>query len=119
MFAVTDKRKAPTGRLYILEIITEDLQIIHKIGMCYTDRTTDRMMEILRSWFVAYRYSPYTIWKLNFETKDPYLLEKDVHATLAEYKWKPDKKIDGCEEMFTGLDIEEVIDYIKSVKVGE
>ena len=117
MFAVADKRKATTGRLYMLQLTLDDKEVIHKIGMCYTPRSADRMMEILRSWFMQYRYIPRTELRLDYETKVPYELEKHIHEILQEFKWVPEKKVDGAQEMFKGIEEEEVIAYIKSVKL--
>jgi len=101
------------GRVYILEIKLSNNQTIHKIGMCKAPRSTDRMMEILRSWFQAYRYVPNTRCRLDYETGVPLLLEKHLHQLLSEWKWVPDKKVDGGQEMFKDIDVEEVISYVK------
>lgn len=93
------------------------MEVIYKIGMCYTPRSTDRMLEILRSWFMAYRYVPQTHMRLDFETEIPYQLEKHIHEVLQEFKWVPEKKVDGSQEMFKDFDEEEVIKYIKTVKL--
>ncbi len=114
MFAVRDNRKSVTGRVYMLRMTLDNKEVIHKIGMCYTPRSTDRMMEILRSWFVHYRYVPETLMRVDRETDTPYELEKYIHGQLNEFKWVPDLKVDGREEMFTGLDEDEVIDFVKS-----
>jgi len=103
--------------LYVLEMTLDDKEVIHKIGMCYTPRSTDRMLEILRSWFMVYRYIPHTRLRLDYETKTPYELEKHIHDVLSDFKWVPEKKVDGGQEMFKGFDEEEVIDYIKTVKL--
>jgi hypothetical protein len=72
------------------------------------------MMEILRSWFVAYRYVPYCELRLDFKTGVPLLLEQHMHNILQDFKYTPNKKVQGRQEMFTGLDEEEVIDYVKT-----
>jgi len=101
------------GRVYILEIRLSNNQIIYKIGMCKAPRSTDRMLEILRSWFMQYRYVPNTRCRLDYETGVPLLLEKHLHQLLSEWKWVPDKKVDGGQEMFKDIDVEEVISYVK------
>ena len=117
MFATRRKSdvssKDGLGRVYILEIRLNNNEVIHKIGMCKAPRSTDRMMEILRSWFQAYRYVPNTRCRLDFETGVPLLLEKHLHQVLSEWKWVPDKKVDGGQEMFKDIDVEEVISYVK------
>ncbi len=117
MFAYRQDKKIVTGRVYMLRMVLDDKEVIHKIGMCYTPRSTDRMMEILRSWFMQYRYVPETRMRMDFETKTPYPLEQHIHEALSECKWIPDKKVDGANEMFMGIDEQEVIDYIKTVKL--
>ena len=117
MFAKANKNKVGVGRLYILQLTLDNTEVIHKIGMCYTPRSTDRMLEILRSWFMVYRYIPETRMKLDFETEVPYELDKHVHEILRDFKWVPDKKVDGAQEMFRGLAEREVIDYIRTVKL--
>lgn len=119
MFARANKKKIPTGRIYLLRMILDDKEVVHKIGMCYTPRSTDRMMEILRSWFMKYRYVPETRLRLDHETKTPYELEKHIHDVLSDFKWMPDKKVDGRQEMFKGFDEEEVIAYIKTFEIKE
>ena len=114
VFAVRQDKKKTKGRVYVLRMTLQDNFVVHKIGMCYTPRSADRMMEILRSWFMAYRYVPETRLRLDHETDDAHGLEQYVHGQLAEFKWVPDEKVDGREEMFTGLDEDEVISFIKS-----
>ncbi len=103
-----------TGRLYIIRLVLDDQDIIHKIGMTHSPRSADRMMEILRSWFMKYRYIPNARLKLDFETGVPLLFEQHMHDVLKDWKWVPDKKVDGAQEMFKDLDEEEVIRYIKN-----
>jgi hypothetical protein len=102
------------GRLYLLRFALKQGFIVHKIGICYSDRSTDRMMEILRSWFMVYRYVPETYLRLDYSTGVPVLLEKYLHSYFKEYKWEPDKKVQGSTEMFKGLDEDFVIEYIKN-----
>lgn len=116
-FARAVRKKNPPGRVYVIQLTLDDIGIIHKIGMCHADRSADRMMEILRSWFMHYRYVPHSLLRLDHETKDPYKLEKHIHKVLEDFKWVPDIKVDGAQEMFKDLDEEEVIEYIKTVKL--
>jgi len=39
------KRK-DIGRVYVVKMVLPGGAIIHKIGMCHSNRATDRMMEI-------------------------------------------------------------------------
>lgn len=88
--------------------------IVHKIGMTKSDRTVDRMLEILRSWFQRFRFIPYTELKLDMATSYPKELEAHVHNMLAHRKFIPHMKVNGGTEMFTGIDEFRVIHYIKT-----
>jgi hypothetical protein len=113
MFAKLKSPDTSVGRVYVLQITLDDGELVHKVGMCHSPRSTDRMMEILRSWFTQYRYVPLTRLRLDFETGVPLLVEKHMHDVLSDWQWVPDKKVDGGQEMFKGLDEVEVIRYIK------
>ena len=102
------------GRVYVIRLVLKDGTVIHKIGMTHSDRSTDRMMEILRSWFMKYRYVPYAELRLDKKTEVPALLEKHMHELLAEWKWIPDQLVDGAQEMFQHLNEEEVLDYLRN-----
>lgn len=110
---VASSKSNGLGRVYVLELTLDNNEVIHKIGMCHAPRSADRMMEILRSWFMQYRYVPHTRCRLDYETGVPLLLEKHLHTLLKEWKWVPDKKVDGGQEMFRDIDVEEVISYVK------
>lgn len=103
----------PIGRVYVIKLTLPNGDIVHKIGMTHSARSTDRMMEILRSWFTAYRYIPHTELRLDKETGVPLLLEKHMHEVLKEWKYIPDKRVDGYQEMFIDLDEDIVLDYLK------
>jgi hypothetical protein len=101
------------GRLYVIRMELPDDTIVHKIGMCKSDRATDRMMEILRSWFVKYRFVPYTELKLDMQTHYPVDLETFIHSALAQRRYIPTEKVSGGTEMFQGLDEFRLIHYLK------
>lgn len=107
------------GRVYVMKFILDDGTIIHKIGMCHSDRTTDRMMEVLRSFFIKYRYVPRSSIRKNVKTLVPYLLEKHMHELLDKWKYRFDKDIDGNTEMFHNLDEEVVLDYLDNFDYKE
>lgn len=87
---------------------------VHKIGMTHTDRATDRMMEILRSWFIRFRFVPYTELRLDMETNYPKELEAHIHKALAHKQFLPHMKVDGGTEMFIGIDEFRVLHYLKT-----
>lgn len=102
------------GRLYILKMVLPDDTIVHKIGMCNTDRVQDRMMEILRSWFMQYRFVPYTELRLSIETGYPKEFEAFIHKVLAPKRFIPHKKVSGGTEMFTDINEFRLIHYLKA-----
>lgn len=114
MFAKRVIERTGEGRLYVIKLVLENNDVVHKIGMTHYSRSTDRMMEILRSWFVQYRYVPLAKLRLDYATGVPFLFEQHMHKVLKEFKWVPSKKVDGAQEMFHCLDEKVVIDYIKN-----
>lgn len=103
------------GRLYIIEFVTAEKETVYKIGMTYSPRSVDRMMEILRSWFMQYRYVPEAKLRLDFATGVPLLFEQHIHEMLKDHKWIPDKKVDGGQEMFKNICVDTVKDYVKNI----
>ena len=107
-------KKQTEGRVYVIRLVLRDGTEVHKVGMCHSPRSTDRMMEVLRSWFTAYRYVPYAELRLDKGTGIPRLLEKHMHELLSDLKWVPDKKVDGGQEMFVGVDEGALLDYLRN-----
>lgn len=107
------------GRLYVIKLIPPGDEAIFKVGMTTSDRATDRMMEILRSWFVTYRFVPYAELKLDREVENPREIEKLAHRLLADFRWKPDKKVDGGTEMFVGLDELRLLHFLRHLEVTQ
>jgi len=112
-FNKQDPVEKTTGRVYVIKLTLPGNKVIYKIGMTHSPRSTDRMMEILRSWFMQYRYVPHAELRLDKETGVPLLLEKHMHEVLSEWKYVPDKKVDGAQEMFTDINEEYLLDYLK------
>ena len=108
-FKRTDKE-----RVYVIKMVLPDDSVVHKIGMTNTPRSTDRMMEILRSWFVAYRFVPYAELRLDMECRDAYKLEQYIHRILNANQFIPDKKVDGGTEMFTDINEIRVIQFLRA-----
>lgn len=107
-------KRQEIGRVYVLRIDLPDGCTIHKIGMTSSDRATDRMMEILRSWFNHYRYIPYCELRLDMEFSQPSKLEKFLHNVFESKACPPDDKVDGHTEMFYGINEFRLIKYMKS-----
>jgi hypothetical protein len=108
-FKRTDKE-----RVYVIKIVLPDDTVIHKIGMTNSPRSADRMMEILRSWFMAYRFVPYTELRLDMECRDAYKLEQYIHKILDKNRFEPDLKVDGGTEMFADINELRVVQFLKA-----
>lgn len=106
-------KRQDIGRVYVIKMVLPDGTIVHKIGMCSSNRSTDRMMEILRSWFTKYRFVPYSELKLDMETGRPLEIEQHMHKMLAHKQYVPGEKVSGGTEMFEGIDEFRVLQYLK------
>jgi hypothetical protein len=107
------KRK-DIGRVYVIKMIMPDSTVIHKIGMCHSNRATDRMMEILRSWFNTYRFVPYTELRLDMETGRPLEIEAHIHKCLGHKQYDPEHRVSGGTEMFVDIDEFRVIQHLRN-----
>jgi len=104
------------GRLYVLKIILKNGQIVHKVGMCKSSRSIDRMMEIVYSFFKVYRYIPHTELRRDKKVLVPLQVEQHIHRLLKDYKYVFDKKFGGSTEFFIDLDEEVLLDYLDNFK---
>lgn len=102
------------GRLYVIKMVLPDDTVVHKIGMTNSNRSTDRMLEILRSWFMHFRFVPYTELRLDLQCQDPGKLEKHIHKILESKRFTPNYKVEGGTEMFVELNEVRVIHYLKA-----
>ena len=115
-------KDSPYGRIYIFEILLEDGVVVYKVGMVNSDnmsRVTDRLMEVLRSFFTVYRYVPHSRLVKAKKFRVPYYVETHLHKLLDDINYKFDKKFDGCREFFTDLDIDELVSYLDSFQYTE
>jgi len=101
------------GRVYVIKMVLPGRVVVHKIGMTNSNRATDRMMEILRSWFTKYRFVPYTELKLDMECGYPKQLEALIHKILRRKRFDPNHKVDGGTEMFVEIDEFRLIEYLR------
>ena len=102
------------GRIYVLRIVLPDETIVHKIGITRSDRSTDRMMEILRSWFTKFRFVPFTEMRLDMKCQNAQMLETYIHKILKSQAFIPNEKVSGGTEMFTDLDENRVITFLRA-----
>jgi len=107
------------GRLYVLKFTLDDGTVLHKVGMCNSDRSTDRMMEILRDFFVKYRYVPRCEMRRDKKTIVPLLLEKHMHSLLDEWSYRFDEKFNGSTEFFSDIDESVLLDYLDNFNYRE
>ena len=109
------KEKSRYGRVYVLRFELEDT-IVWKVGMTRSDRSLDRMLEILRSFFITYRYIPKVTMRRDKKVIVPLLVEQHMHDALEDYSHTFDKKFDGCTEFFSDLDEDILLDYLDSFR---
>ena len=115
MFASRSKgiiKKSKEGRIYVLRVTLSCGTVVHKVGMTHSDRATDRMMEILRSFFSTYRYVPMCELKRDKQIQVPRLVETHLHQILDEWSYTFDKKFGGSTEFFYDLDETVLLDYL-------
>ena len=106
-------KRRDIGRVYVVKMTLPGDLYVYKIGMCNSNRSTDRMMEILRSWFTKFRFIPHSELKLDMETGRPREIEAHIHKALYHKRYTPTEKVSGGTEMFTGLDEFRVLQYLK------
>ncbi|RLA69472.1 MAG: hypothetical protein DRG30_10145 [Epsilonproteobacteria bacterium] len=107
-----NNRENKEGRVYVFRITLACSKIIWKVGMTHSDRATDRMFEVLRSFFQVHRYSPKCELKRDKKVLIPRLVEKHMHSLLDEWRYTLDKPSDGSTEFFHNLDEEVLLDYL-------
>lgn len=105
--------KKDIGRVYVIKMILPGHLVVHKIGMCHSARSLDRMMEVLRSWFCSYRFVPYSELKMDLECNDPKKLEAYIHRVLDKHRFEPNYKVEGYTEMFTDINELRVITHLR------
>lgn len=108
-------KRMDIGRIYVIKLVLPDGLVVHKVGMCNSSRSTDRMMEILRSWFNKFRFVPYAELRLDMECHNPRKIEAYIHKILRPVSFTPTYKVQGHTEMFCSLDETKLICFLKSV----
>lgn len=103
------------GRVYVVKLTLPDSTIVHKIGMCHSDRSTDRMLELLRSWFTSFRFVPHTELKLDMQCQNAIGVEKYIHKILSSAAFIPNFKVEGHTEMFAGIDENRLLWFLKGI----
>lgn len=103
------------GRIYVVKLVLPDDTVVHKIGMCYSDRSTDRMMELLKSWFSYFRFVPYTELRLDMKCQNANKIESYLHKILKPVAFEPNFKVQGSTEMFVEIDERRLLWFIKAL----
>lgn len=105
------------GILYLLVLEIEDT-VVYKVGMTTRD-IEDRVAEILKDYFKKYRYFPKCTPKRFTKTEDVFGKEAMMHRILKEYKFKAVKKFDGSNELFSGIELDVLLELYKKCIDGE
>lgn len=100
-FLSVGKNPSKKQRLYILEftILGEK---VYKIGKASGTSSVDRLMDIVRSYFTAYRITPEVKIVRDREVPDDKVFEYEtcLHKFFANYTYQPSKSFSGSTELF-------------------
>ena len=88
-----------TERLYVLEMVVDGI-VVYKVGKASGHSSKARMLQIIGSYFDAYRVTP--VVKIVKDTACSEVFEKEIlcHQELAEYRYVPEKVFSGVTEIF-------------------
>lgn len=115
-----NSKRRPEGIVYILKMYLgdkADMQVVYKIGV--TARKTraleSRISEICTDHYVKHRYFPY-VEPRKF-SKTPYYFEVEayLHKKYKANRYYAPTQFDGCTELFTIEDEEELLEHYKEV----
>lgn len=107
------------GRLYVFRFELDSGETVWKVGMCNSDRSTDRFMEVCLGFFKNYRYVPRSCIRKDKKVVAPRLVEKHLHALLDEYRFSFNKKFSGSTEFFSDIDEKVLLDYLDNFSYNE
>lgn len=102
------------GRVYVIRMVLPCGTTVHKVGMTNSNRATDRLFELLRSWFNSFRYVPYARLRLDHECHNPSKIEAYIHKVLSRCRYNPEFPVQGHTEMFIGVNEVSLIHFIKN-----
>ena len=114
-----DKKSDGYGRIYVFRFELDSGENVWKVGMCNSDRSTERFMEVCLGFFKKYRYVPRSSIRRDKKVVAPRLVEKHLHDLLDEYRFSFDKKFSGSTEFFSNLDEEVLLDYLDNFDYRE
>ena len=88
-------------RVYIIKCKLRDTnEYIYKIGKSSGKNSVDRMMQLIRSHFMNYRYTPIFEIKRDRPCENAFAIETQLHNEFKNYSYYHDKKVDGAGEWF-------------------
>ena len=89
-------------RVYIIKqhLHESNIKYIYKIGKSSGRNSVDRLMQLVRSYFMKYRYTPLYTLKRDRPAANAFEIETKLHQEFAEFKYYHDKPVDGKDEWF-------------------
>ena len=88
-------------RVYIIKQKLYDTnEYIFKVGKSSGKSSIDRLMQLIRSHFMKYRYTPFATIKRDRATNNAFAIETQLHHEFKQYQYYHDKKVDGANEWF-------------------
>ena len=100
------------NRVYIMKILKfqEDGSrlTLYKIGKSSGKSSVDRMLQLMRSHFMQYRYSPFITIKRDRACENAFEIESTLHRQFKENRFFYDKPVEGKNEHFY-IDREDVL----------
>ncbi len=109
----TPLKKVTEGRVYVFQLELETTTTVYKVGICNSDRTVDRFIEVLKAFFMVYRYVPKAKILKFKKFNNPLIVEKHLHSLLEDCKYSFSKKFGGSTEFFTDVDVDPLLEYIE------
>jgi len=89
-------------RVYIIKqrLHDDNINAIFKVGKSSGKNSVDRMMQLVRSYFMKYRYTPEFVLKRDRECQNAFAIETQLHQEFSQFRYYHDKAIDGKDEWF-------------------
>ena len=89
-------------RVYIIKQRLHDSNVdfIFKIGKSSGKSSVDRLMQLIRSHFMKYRYTPFMVIKRDRPVPNAFQVETQLHQEFKQHRYYHDKPIDGKDEWF-------------------
>ena len=112
-FNVRKESEENVERLYVLEMVVDD-KVVYKVGKSSGHSSKQRMLQIIGSYFDAYRDTPVVKIVKDKVCTDVFKKETKCHQELAEYKFRAEKVFSGCQELFD-VDKEVVLEVYKRI----